>query len=351
MRLGIIGRAGAGKTTLFNALTGSELPVGIPAGAGQLQVNSATLDIPDPRLKSLSDLYQPKKTTYAKATLSDIGGLQGEAGQAELPGALLDQLAQMEAFLLVLKGFEDRMSPGAPDPDRDLAALETEFLLRDLLRVESQQGRLAEERQKGARERGAIDREAALLQRLAESLGQDRPLRGLSLTPEDERTLGGWGLLSRKPLLAVVNCEEERAEWPLQTPLPQLSVRGKLEMEIAQLPPGEAQDFRRDYGIAEPALGRALGKAQTVMDRITFFTVSEPEVRAWMLPAGSTALAAAGLIHTDMARGFIRAEVIPWDNLLELGGLAPARAQGKLRVEGKDYPLSDGEVIYIRFHV
>jgi len=349
MRLGIIGHAGAGKTTLFNALTGSEFPVG--QGAGQLQVNSATLDIPDPRLKSLSDLYQPKKTTYAKATLSDIGGLQGEAGQAELPGALLDQLAQMEAFLLVLKGFEDPMSPGAPDPDRDLAALETEFLLRDLLRVESQQGRLAEERQKGARDRGAIEREAALLQRLAESLGEDRPLRGLSLTPEEERTLGGWGLLSRKPLLAVVNCGEERAEWPLQTPLPQLSVRGKLEMEIAQLPPEEAQDFRRDYGIAESALGRVLRQAQTVMDHISFFTVSEPEVRAWMLPAGSTALAAAGLIHTDMARGFIRAEVISWDDLLELGGLAPARAQGKLRVEGKDYPLSDGEVIYIRFHV
>jgi hypothetical protein len=351
MRLGIIGRAGAGKTTLFNALTGSELPVGIPAGAGQLQVNSATLDIPDPRLKALSDLYQPKKTTFAKATLSDIGGLQGEVGQAELPGALLDKLAQMEAFLLALKGFEDPMSPGAPDPERDLAALETEFLLRDLLRVESQQGRVAEERQKGARDRGAIDREAALLQRLAETLGQDRPLRGLSLTPEDERTLGGWGLLSRKPLLAVINCGEERADWPLPTQLPQLSVRGKLEMEIAQLPPEEAQDFRRDYGIAEPALVRTLSKAQTVMNQITFFTVSEPEVRAWMLPDGSTALEAAGSIHTDMARGFIRAEVIAWEALIELGGLAEARAQGKLRVEGKGYPLSDGEVIYIRFHV
>jgi ribosome-binding ATPase YchF (GTP1/OBG family) len=136
-------------------------------------------------------------------------------------------------------------------------------LLRDLLRVESQQGRLAEERQKGARERGAIDREAALLQRLAESLGQDRPLRGLSLTPEDERTLGGWGLLSPKPLLAVVNCEEERAEWPLQTSLPQLSVRGKLEMEIAQLPE-EAQDFRRDYGMPNRRWP-GLGVAQTVM--------------------------------------------------------------------------------------
>ena len=351
MRLGIIGRAGAGKTTLFNALTGSELPVGIPAGAGQLQVNSATLDIPDPRLKALSDLYQPKKTTYAKATLSDIGGLQGEAGQAELPGALLDQLAQMEAFLLALKGFEDPMSPGAPDPERDLAALETEFLLRDLLRVESQQGRVAEERQKGARDRGAIDREAALLQRLAETLGQDRPLRGLSLTPEDERTLGGWGLLTRRPLLAVINCGEERADWPLPTQLPQLSVRGKLEMEIAQLPPEEARDFLRDYGIPEPALVRTLSKAQTVMNQITFFTVSEPEVRAWMLPDGSTALEAAGSIHTDMARGFIRAEVIAWEALIELGGLAEARAQGKLRVEGKGYPLSDGEVIYIRFHV
>ncbi len=212
MRLGIIGRAGAGKTTLFNALTGSELPVGIPSGAGQVQVHSATVDITDPRLRSLSDLYQPKKTTHAKVTFADLGGLQGEAGQAELPGALLDQLAQVEAFLLVLKAFEDPLNPGAPDPQSDLAALETEFLLRDMLRVETRLGRLAEERQKGARDRGAIEREAALLQRLAEALDGDRPLRDLALTIEEDRGLGGLGLLSRKPLVLVVNCSEDRPD-------------------------------------------------------------------------------------------------------------------------------------------
>jgi hypothetical protein len=349
MRLGIIGRAGAGKTTLFNALTGSQLPVGIPSAVGQ--PHSAAVDIPDPRLHALSDLYQPKKTTHAKVTFADLGGLQGESGQAELPGALLDQLAQMEALLLVLKAFEDPSRPGAPDPQSDLAALETEFLLRDMLRVETRLGRLAEERQKGARDRGAIEREASLLQRLADVLGDDRPLRGLVLTTEDDRALGGLGLLSRKPLVVVVNCGEDRADWPLHTQLPQVCVRAKLELEISQLSPSEADEFRQEYGIGEPLLARILKYAQAALKLITFFTVSEPEVRAWMVPAGSSALEAAGSIHTDMARGFIRAEVIAWDELLSLGGLAEARTQGKLRVEGKDYRLLDGEVIYIRFHV
>jgi hypothetical protein len=345
MRLGIIGRAGAGKTTLFNALTGSSLPVG---PAGQPQAHSAAVDLPDPRLQSLSDLYQPKKTTHAKAIFAELGGMEG---RADLSGAALDQLAQVQAFLLVLKGFEDPLNLGAPDPQGDLAALEAEFMLRDMLRVETRLGRLAEERQKGARDRAAIEREAGLLQRLAENLSQDRPLRQLALSDEENRLLGGLGLLSRKPLVAVVNCGEDRAEWPLPTGLPQLSVRGKLEMEIAQLPPAEAHEFRQDYRIAEPLPARVLGRAQTALGLIVFFTVSEPEVRAWLLPAGSRALEAAGLIHTDMARGFIRAEVIAWDQLLALGGLAEARAQGKLRVEGRDYQLSDGEVLYIRFHV
>jgi len=345
MRLGIIGRAGAGKTTLFNTLTGSDLPVGIP---GPVQAHSAAVDIPDPRLQALRDLYQPKKTTHAKAAFSDLGGL---GGAADLPGPLLDQLAQVEALLLVLKGFEDPQAPGKPDPQADLAALESEFLLRDLVRVENRQAKLVEERQKGARERGAIEREAGLLQRLAESLNQARPLRDLALTHEEERSLGGLGLLSRKPLLAVVNCGDDRPEWQLETQLPQLSVRGKLEMEIGQLPPEERQQFSQDYGIAEAALVRTLHLAQAVLKRITFFTVSQPEVRAWLLPTGGTALQAAGLIHTDLARGFIRAEIIPWQELVELGDLAAARAQGRLRVEGKDHPLADGDVIYVRFHV
>ncbi len=349
MRLGIIGLAGAGKTTLFNALTGSDLPVGIPSHAAQ--AHSATVDIPDPRLQALSDLYQPKKTTHAKVSFSDLGGLHGDGGQAELSGALLNQLAQMEAFLVVLRDFVDVSNPAAPDPDADLTALEIEFLLRDLLRVEAQLERLAEDRQKGARDRGEIERETAVLERLAEWLRQERPLRTLQLPPEHEGLLAGWGLLSRKPLIPVVNLAEEAPERELQVPVPQLVLRGKLEMELAQLPAEEAEEFRGEYGIAEPALDRVVRLAQQALGRLTFFTVSEPEVKAWLLPAGGTALEAAGAIHTDMARGFIRAEVIAWDALLELGGLAPARSQGKLRVEGKDYRLSDGEVIYIRFHV
>lgn len=349
MRLGIIGLVGAGKTTVFNALTGGDLPVGVPSHGAQL--HSATVDIPDRRLRALSDLYQPKKTTHAKVTFSDLGGLHGEAGRTELSGELLNTLTQMDAFLLVLRDFEDPLGEAPPDPARDLAALEAEFLLRDLLRVEAWSERLAEERQKGARDKSAIEREVALLERLAEALQVERPLRQLQLTPEEEGLLAGWGLLSRKPLLPVINLAEDASQPSHPIPPPALYLWGKLEMELAQLADDEAQAFRQEYGIAEPALQRAVQLAQSAVGRLIFYTVSEPEVRAWLLPGGGSAWDAAGTIHTDMARGFIRAEVIGWEDLIALGGLGQARSQGKLRVEGKDYRLSDGEVIYIRFQV
>lgn len=323
-------------------------------GAGRVEVHSATVDVPDVRLDSLSALFQPRKSTYAKVTYADIGGLGVDAGREGIPGALLNPLEQVDGFLHVVRAFDVPSAPhpsGGVDPTRDLNAMEAEFILNDMLRVEGKLERLGAERQRGGRDRATVDREIAVFRRLAEALSQEQPLRCLALSGEEERALAGFGLLSRKPTLVVVNIPEGGEAPELITDFPVLPLQGKLEMEIAQLPKVEAQAFLEGYGIEEPGRDRVIRASLELLERITFFTVSEEEVRAWTLARGATALDAAGTIHSDMVRGFIRAEIIPWDELLALGGLAQARVQGKLRVEGKDYPVRDGEVVYIRFNV
>ena len=355
MRLGIIGLPFSGKTTLFNILTGMDLPIGALSAGGRFEAQTAVVDIPDPRLHSLSDLLKPRKTTYAKVTFADIGGLKVGAGREGLPGSLINQLEQMDGLLHVVRAFDDPVAPhpaGSIDPARDLAAMETELLLHDMLTIERRQQRLAEERQKGMRDREVIDREIALFKRLGEELDQERPLRTLELSPGEAQTLAGFNLLTRKPILAVINLEEGRTPPELDVRgdgFQVMSMQGKLEMEIAQLPLDEAQSFLAEYGIEQPGRERIIRASYDLLGLNSFYTVNEQEGRAWMLPRGGTALDAAGTVHSDLARGFIKAEVIAWDELLALGSLAEARAQGKLRLEGKDYTMADGELIYIRF--
>ena len=358
MRLGIIGLPFSGKTTLFNILTGMDLPIGALSAGGRFEVQTAVVDIPDPRLDSLSDLLKPRKTTYAKVTFADIGGLRVGAGREGLPGTLINQLEQRDGLLHVVRAFDDPSAPhpaGSVDPARDLVAMETELLLHDMLAIERRQQRLAEERQKGVRDREVIDREIALFKRLAEELDQERPLRTLELSPGEARTLAGFNLLTRKPILAVINLEEGRSTPELDVRrgdgFEVMSMQGKLEMEIAQLPLDEARPFLAEYGIEQPGRERIIRASYDLLGLNSFYTFNEQEGRAWMLPRGGTALDAAGTVHSDLARGFIKAEVIAWNELLALGGLTEARAQGKLRLEGKDYQVADGELIYIRFSV
>ena len=355
MRLGIIGLPFSGKSTLFNVLTGMDLPIGALSAGGGFEIQTAVVDIPDPRLDSLSDLLKPRKTTYAKVTYADIGGLKVGAGREGLPGSLINQLEQMDGLLHVVRAFDDPVAPhpaGSIDPARDLAAMETELLLHDMLAIERRQQRLAEERQKGMRDRDVIDREIALFKRLGEELDQEQPLRTLELSPGETQILAGFNLLTRKPILAVINLEEGRTAPELDVRgngFQVMSMQGKLEMEIAQLPADEAQTFLAEYGIEQPGRERIIRTSYDLLGLNSFYTVNEQEGRAWMLSRGGTALDAAGTVHSDLARGFIKAEVIAWDELLALGGLAEARAQGKLRLEGKDYTVADGELIYIRF--
>jgi GTP-binding protein YchF len=354
MRLGIIGLPACGKTTIFNALTGEQLPTG--ELIDRVEIHTAVADVPDERLKALSRLYQPKKTTHTKVTYTDMGGLKADAGREGLPGQLVNQLEQVDGYLHVVRAFEDPNIPhpsDSIDPNRDVAAMGQEFLLHDLVVVENRLERLAEEYQKGGRDRAQIEREQALFEKFSQTLSQDQPLRSLDLSPEEHKMLGGYGLLTIKPVLILVNLGEgqEMPELALEWEAPVLGLQGKLEMEIAQIPEDEAADFLQEYGLDEPGRQRVLRASYEALNLQSFFTVAEEEVRAWKLKRGANALDAAGTIHTDMARGFIRAEIIQWDRLVELGGLAEARAQGELRLEGKDYRVQDGEVVQIRFNI
>lgn len=356
MRLGIIGLPQSGKTTLFNALTRGNQPTGI--ATGKIEIHTAVVDVPDPRVDVLSRMFNPKKTIYAKVTYADIAGLDGSAGKSGISGTLLNQLTQMDGFIHVIRVFEDENVPhpqGSVDARRDLETMDAEFVLNDLIAVERKLERLAEERKKGGgRDRSAIEREMALFERLHQALSQEIPLRDMDIEPEDEKLLSGFGFLSRKPALVVLNLSEGQTAPALEYPHRRsqvVALQAKLEMEIAQLPPEDAALFMAEYGISEPSLNRMIRLSYDLLGLQSFFTVGPDEVRAWTVRRGATAPEAAGEIHTDLQKGFIRAEVIHYDDLIALGGMSEARAKGKLRLEGKEYIVKDGDILNIRFNI
>ena len=357
MRLGIIGLEASGKTTVFNSLTGAQLETGTMAGRGRMEVHAASVDVPDARLDAVSEVFNPKKTTYAKVTYADIGGLNVGAGREGLPGPLVNQIEQMDGLLFVVRAFQDPSIPSAlgdVDPARDAAALDVELLLSDMITVERRLDKLREERQKGGRDRAQVEREQAIFNRAMEHLNKEQPLRRMDLSPEDRAGLAGFGLLTLIPILIVVNLGEDQSlsdMGEIMAGVSVLGLQGKLEMEIAQLPEDQADEFLMEYGIDVPGRERVIRSSYETLGLLSFFTGNEDEVRAWMLPRGGTCLDAAETVHSDLARGFIRAEVIQWDELVELDGIAEARAQGKLRLEGKNSIVSDGDVIYIRFNI
>lgn len=357
MQLGIIGLPQAGKTTLFNTLTQGNVPTGI--SGGKLSVHTAVIDVPDVRVDVLVELFQPKKIVHAKVTYADIAGLDGESAGSGISGQLLNTLSQMDGFIHVVRHFENPLVPhsaGAVDPQRDMATMESELILNDLIQVERKLARLDEERQRGGhgRDKGLVAREIDLFTRLAETLSQGLPLRHETFSPEEEKMLSSHGLLSRKPQLIVINQSEGQDPIDLATSnshTKAICLPIKLEMEIAQLPPEEAALFMAEYGIQEPSLNRLIRLSYELLDQLSFFTAAEKEVHAWTVKRGASALEAAGKIHTDLEKGFIRAEVIRYDELAELGGFTEARQAGKLRLEGKGYTVQDGDVIAIRFNI
>ena len=241
-----------------------------------------------------------------------------------------------------------RFPPAAWTRRRDIASMNGELLLNDLIAVERKLERLVEERKKGGTDKVLNERQTALFTRLHEVLSADKPLRGVEISEEEEKFLSGFGLLTRKPILVLLNLGEGQAAPDIQTDAPVVALQGKLEMEIAQLPPDDAAVFMSEYGITELSLNRMISISYDLLDQQSFFTVGEDEVRAWTTRRHATAVEAAGEIHTDLAHGFVRAEVVAYQDLIDLGGMTEAKAKGKLRLEGKEYVVKDGDIVHIR---
>ena len=349
MKLGIIGFPQSGKTTIFNALTRGNAPT--TASAGRIEIHTAVVDVPDLRVDKLSAMFKPRKTIYAKVTYADIAGLDSGSAKSGFAGPLLNQLAQMEGLIHVVRCFENDNVPspsGSVDPARDIASMNGELLLNDLIAVERKLERLVEERKKGGTDKVLNERQTTLFTRLHEILSAEKPLRGVEISAEEEKFLSGFGLLTRKPILVLLNLGEGQAEPGVPAGAPVVALQGKLEMEIAQLPPEDATAFMSEYGITELSLNRMISVSYDLLDQQSFFTVGEDEVRAWTTRRHATAVEAAGEIHTDLAHGFVRAEVVAYQDLIELGGMTEAKAKGKLRLEGKEYIVKDGDIVHIR---
>jgi ribosome-binding ATPase len=356
MRLGIIGLPQSGKTTLFNALTRLTQPTGI--ASGRMEVHTAVVDVPDPRVDRLSAMFKPRKTIYAKVNYADIAGLEGSTAKTGISGTLLNQLTQMDGFIHVIRCFENDAvaHPFASiDPQRDILSMDTELIINDLIAVERKLERLVEEKHKGAgREKAIIERETALFERFQTTLSAEIPLRDITISAEEEKILAGFGFLSRKPVLLVLNVSEGQSPPVVEYQHRQsqvVALQCELEMEIAQLPPEEAKDFLKEYGIEEPSLNRMIRLSYDLLGLQSFFTVGPDEVRAWTVYRGALAPESAGEIHTDLQKGFIRAEVVAYNDLTTLGSMAEARNKGKLRQEGKEYTVLDGDILNIKFNI
>jgi GTP-binding protein YchF len=348
MKLGIIGLPQSGKTTLYNALTRSNTPT--TASAGRIEVRTGVVDVPDPRVDKLSGMFKPKKTIYAKVTYADIAGLEGNS-KGSITGTLLNTLSQMDAFIHVVRAFEDDNIPhpsGSVDPSRDAEAMLTELLLNDLIAVERKLEKLTEERKKGGTDKTLNERQTVLFTRLNEALNEGKPLYELDYSADEVRELASFGLLTRKRVLTVFNLGEGQKAPDIRLNHPTVALPAKLEMEISQLPADEAQVFMAEYGIEEPALNLMIRLSYDLLGLQSFFTVGEDEVRAWTTRRSATAVEAAGEIHTDIARGFIRAETVAYEDLITFGSMAECKAKGKFRLEGKEYIVKDGDIVHIR---
>lgn len=347
MKLGIIGLARSGKTTIFNALTrraGETAPPG-----GHVVPVLGVVPVPDSRVDWLSGLYHPQKTTYAQVTYMDLQGMPGMAeSKQEYISLLINHMRTMDALLMVVRNFSDPAT-GLPNAARDCQELEDEFLIADLATIEKRLEKLAMEQKRGKK---IIGPEKDLLEACAEVLNGENPLRTkpeLANAPE----LRGYTFLSAKPLLVIINNPDESDELPT-FPIEMaenMVVRGKLEMEMAQLPESEAAIFREDYGIVDSALDRVIQRSFSLLKLVTFITVGEDEVKAWTIPQNTPAVEAAGAVHSDIQRGFIRAEVVAYDDLHLSGDYAAARKHGLVRLEGKTYSVQDGDIIHFRFNV
>lgn len=351
MQIGILGVKFTGKTTLFNVITGA----GLPTGQGGVDPHRAVGKVPDQRLDRLTAIFQPKREIYTSVEWVDIPGFQSGVGTdgAREATRFLEHGRKVDAMAMVLRCFDSGF--GTPDPLGEWETLSLELSLADLQIVENRLEKLTKEKQRMGKVANPL--EPPMFERFKEQLENEKPLRDLELNPDEIKLAGGYAFLTAKPLIAVFNLEEggeapADAVAAAQTAGSEVvSLCATMEEELAELEAEEAQEFLADLGIEEPALNQMIRAAYGALDLQSFFTVGPDECRAWPVRRGSTAPVAAGVIHSDLQRGFIRAEVTAYEDLIEAGGLSEAKAANKVRLEGKSYVVQDGDILEIRFSV
>lgn len=358
MRTGIIGLPQVGKTSLFRILTKAHLSEHAYANPREAHVGVAK--VPDERLDRLAALYNPKKLTHASVEYVDLGAIGQEALKES---AYLGHLRNVDALAHVVRAFEDASIPhvGPIDPLRDIRNVEFDLMVSDLGQIEKRLERVEKDLKK--MKSADLEKEFDLLKRAKAHLETERPLRELEMTPEDKKRFRGFMFLSEKPILFVLNVSETTelgkdleqavAKYKLTDVASRpnavaAAICGKVEAELSEMSDEDAGEFLASYGLKESGLARLIRTSYGLLGLISFFTLSEDECRAWTIPVHSRAVEAAGAIHTDLEKHFIRAETIRWDQLLEAGSEANARARGTLRLEGKDYVVQDGDVLHIR---
>jgi GTP-binding protein YchF len=343
VKVGLTGFAGSGKTTVFSALTG------LRPDPGERRPSIGTIKVPDPRVDFLAGVYHPKKTTYAEVTFVDFPPARDAQKRAVLDQEIVTALRDADALVEVVRGFPD-LTSAAPRAAEDIADFEGELVLADLGQVEKRLERCRKEKGK--------EREVALLERLQVHLDAGQPLRTLGLSADERTELAGFAFLSLRPLLVVLNVPESEVAKPLPAAVVErareaeaMVLSAQVEAEVAELEPGDRSAFLADLGLSESARDRFIRASYGLLDLISFLTAGEDECRAWPIRRGTGARKAAGRIHSDIERGFIRAEVMAYDDFVQHPSEAKCREVGKLRLEGKDYVVQDGDIVHFRFAV
>ena len=361
MKIGIVGLGQSGKTTLFNALTGAKIDTNF---SGKAEAHRAVVNVPDERIENLNDIFKPKKKTPAIIEYIDLAGLgASEQKKSGFSDQFLGQIRVVDAILVIVRAFEDEAIPhplNNLDPMRDLNNVEAEFIISDLSIVENRMDRL--QRQIKSKKVDSDVREHELLERCRDFLEEEKPLRRFEMTPDELMIVHGYQFLTQKPLIVGVNVGESDianqekvmapfADYLSDSSATALAVSAQIEMDIQQLSEEEAEIFQSDLGITESAMARLIRASYDLMGLISYFTVGEDEVRAWTIQHNTKAPQAAGAIHTDFERGFIRAEIVHYDDFIQRKTLPQCKTDGVMRLEGKEYVVKDGDIINFRFNV